>query len=256
MVIIHKPNKHPAPPAGRFKLIAPGAFFALWSVFLVQCTLFFSKESPSFSTPLITKNNDLPSNNDNPTQFLKSVQKNVDPPVQDAIYELYHKVTAERLHTIAEKHRTHYDSATPFPHIAIDNLFPDAIIQEVIREHPESSVASNGCIPGIQCFKTPKQNLKSAITQEDKMGMYTRVLFSFMKSSIFTTFLEELTGIKNILPDPHFRGSGLHFTGPGGNLDVHADFNKYQGYDLDRRVSHYWEDKCLFVDLCVHPRTF
>ena len=81
--------------------------------------------------------------------------------------------------------------------------------------------------------------MKSAIARETDMGMHTRVLFSFLKSSIFTTFLEELTGIKNILPDPHFRGSGLHFTGPGGSLDIHADFNKYEGYNLDRRVSYH-----------------
>lgn len=69
------------------------------------------------------------------------------------------------------------------------------------------------------------------------MGTYTRVLFSFLKSSIFTTFLQDLSGISNIIPDPHFRGSGLHFTSTGGSLDIHADFNMYKGYKLDRRVN-------------------
>ena len=217
--------------AGRFKHIISAVYFALWSVFLVRCTIHFSKESSS--SPTIIKDDQLL---DQP-QFSQST-KNIKPQGLGAIDELYHTVTAERLHGIAQKHRNHYDSATPFPHIALDNLFPDAIIQEVIREHPESSVASDGCVQGVQCFKSSTQNLKSAITQEAKMGMHTRVLFSFLKSSIFTTFLEELTGIKNIIPDPHFRGSGLHFTGTGGNLNIHADFNKYQSYNLDRRVSY------------------
>mmetsp|Transcript_56901 Transcript_56901/g.120803 ORF Transcript_56901/g.120803 Transcript_56901/m.120803 type:complete len:180 (-) Transcript_56901:257-796(-) len=51
-------------------------------------------------------------------------------------------------------------------------------------------------------------------------------------------FLEELTGIKNIVSDPHYWGSGLHFTdGDGGKLNIHADFNTLPGYQLDRRVN-------------------
>ena len=48
-----------------------------------------------------------------------------------------------------------------------------------------------------------------------------------MKSSTFVSFLEKLTGIQDIIPDPHYRGSGVHQTLPGGNLDIHADFNRY-----------------------------
>ena len=80
------------------------------------------------------------------------------------------------------------------------------------------------------------------------MGPYTRMLFAFMKSSSFILFLEELTGIKGILPDPHYRGSGLHITAPGGYLEVHANFNWYKTYKLDRRVNAFvylnddWQD--------------
>ena len=41
-------------------------------------------------------------------------------------------------------------------------------------------------------------------------------------------FLEALTGIAALIPDPQFRGSGLHFVGPGGRLAVHADFARYE----------------------------
>ena len=49
-----------------------------------------------------------------------------------------------------------------------------------------------------------------------------------MKSSAFLRFLEALTGIAALIPDPQFRGSGLHFVGPGGRLAVHADFARYE----------------------------
>ena len=93
---------------------------------------------------------------------------------------------------------------------------------------------------GVQCFhKSSDENesKKTAIHGESAMGPATRALFGLLKSSIFVEFLEKLTGIDDIIPDPHFRGSGLHQTDPGGFLRVHADFNRYERYGLDRRVN-------------------
>ena len=59
----------------------------------------------------------------------------------------------------------------------------------------------------------------------------------FPQSSTFVRFLEALTGVHDIIPDPHFRGSGLHQTTKGGKLDIHADFNRYARFGLDRRVN-------------------
>jgi Rps23 Pro-64 3,4-dihydroxylase Tpa1-like proline 4-hydroxylase len=104
-------------------------------------------------------------------------------------------------------------------------------------EHPES-ILKDGCIPGAErCFDLPEENKKSSINTDERMGTYTRILFSFLKSNTFTKFLEDLSGIPNLLPDPHFRGSGLHFTATGGSLDIHADFNRHPGNNLDRCVN-------------------
>jgi Rps23 Pro-64 3,4-dihydroxylase Tpa1-like proline 4-hydroxylase len=57
-----------------------------------------------------------------------------------------------------------------------------------------------------------------------------------------------LLGIADLIPDPHFRGSGVHQTLPGGYLSVHADFNRYEKYDMHRRVNAFiflnpnWQD--------------
>jgi hypothetical protein len=96
----------------------------------------------------------------------------------------------------------------------------------------------DGCIPGTErCYDSPEENKKSSINTDERMGTYTRILFSFLKSSTFTKFLEDLSGISNLLPEPHFHGSGLHFTASGGSLDIHADFNRHPGNNLDRRVN-------------------
>ena len=159
------------------------------------------------------------------------------PQEKNIIEELYEYCSPERLSKIAEEHKGAYASATPFPHTVIDGIFPMRFLRAVLEENPESNVI-NGCVRGAgACFRDPNQNKKSAIMSENYMGMYTKILFAVMKSSSFVTFLEQLSGIKNIIPDPHYRGSGLHFTVTGGNLNIHADFNTYRDYNLDRRLN-------------------
>lgn len=41
----------------------------------------------------------------------------------------------------------------------------------------------------------------------------------------FMRRLEKITGLRNLIADPSFRGGGLHCIRPGGHLDVHTDFN-------------------------------
>ena len=50
-------------------------------------------------------------------------------------------------------------------------------------------------------------------------------------------FLEKLTGIAGLIPDPHLRGGGLHEIRRGGSLGVHADFNFYKRLNLFRRLN-------------------
>ncbi|KAL7514221.1 hypothetical protein ACHAXN_013248 [Cyclotella atomus] len=172
-------------------------------------------------------------NNDLRGKYAKCINNNEEDGI---VKELFDALSPEKLRQLSTKFKSTYASAQPFPHIAIDDIFPLSIIQKVIQEHPESSL-KDGCIPGSMCFRAKTQSMKSGIDTDERMGTYTRLLFSFLKSSMFTKFLEDISGISNLLPDPHFRGSGLHFTATGGNLDIHADFNKYSGYNLDRRVN-------------------
>jgi hypothetical protein len=58
----------------------------------------------------------------------------------------------------------------------------------------------------------------------------------------FLEFLEQLTGIDGLIPDPHLTGGGLHMTPRGGRLGIHADFNVHQKLvhqklGLDRRLN-------------------
>jgi Rps23 Pro-64 3,4-dihydroxylase Tpa1-like proline 4-hydroxylase len=72
--------------------------------------------------------------------------------------------------------------------------------------------------------------------QETKSGL-VRNLFSELNGQAFLAFIEELTGIDNLIPDPYFLGGGLHETRRGGHLGVHADFNLHHKMGIERRLN-------------------
>lgn len=134
-----------------------------------------------------------------------------------AIQDLHVALSKERLQKIAYDYSSVYRKNLPFPHVAIDGIFPESFLKLVLQELAEPG--KDGCIDqSSSCFKAASQQMKSSIDEEEKMGMFTRMLFDKMKGSTFVQFLEELSGIDNIIADPHYRGSGLHFTAPGGTL--------------------------------------
>jgi hypothetical protein len=53
----------------------------------------------------------------------------------------------------------------------------------------------------------------------------------------FLEFLEAVTGIDKLVPDPYLEGGGLHASGPGGFLAPHTDFHVYTRLDLYRRLN-------------------
>ena len=58
-----------------------------------------------------------------------------------------------------------------------------------------------------------------------------------INSRKFLLFLETLTGIETINPDPYFMGGGAMSCGNGGFLNIHADFNFHHKLQLWRRCN-------------------
>lgn len=86
-------------------------------------------------------------------------------------------------------------------------------------------------------FENPREK-KLAEQKEIAFGAFTRYLLTAnFNSSVFLEFLESLTGITGLIPDPYFEGGGLHQIVPGGFLKVHADFNWHKQLKLDRRLN-------------------
>lgn len=58
-----------------------------------------------------------------------------------------------------------------------------------------------------------------------------------MKSRKFLLFLERLTGVSGLIPDPFGYGDGVHIIEKGGYLKVHTDFQFHKPLHLWRRVN-------------------
>ena len=134
-----------------------------------------------------------------------------------------------------------YRAAQPFPHIVIDDFVTDAISQQLQAgfppADPDLQARDNTDYVDRENKRLPAQINKLGIRNEQAFHPFVRHLLWELQSQPFMLFLERLTGIQNLLPDPRMLGGGTHQTLPGGLLRIHADFNKHRFYDLDRRIN-------------------
>lgn len=143
----------------------------------------------------------------------------------------------EALQARALEHKERYAGADPFPHAVIDHLLPDAVAEQVLGVFPEPRAPFwFDWTAGETTHQPRKQGLGHIRRLEGADPFLFSVLFAF-NSYPFVHFLETLTGIEGLIPDPHFHGGGLHQILPGGKLDVHADFNYHGGLRLYRRLN-------------------
>lgn len=124
-----------------------------------------------------------------------------------------------------------YCFADPFPHAVIDNFLPPEVVRMAIDGFPVRPVASDTVFEIGYAGQHKRQ-----ILPED-CGDSARRLFHFFNSAPFIGFLEELSSIHGLIPDPYFLGGGYHETGRGGYLGVHADFRINDRLHLTRRLN-------------------
>lgn len=143
-----------------------------------------------------------------------------------------------KLMELAAARHDEYCAAEPFPHCVIDDFLSlvhiDALLAVLPPADPEKQRQNNTAYDESE---KPVQWNKVGIQDEKYFSPLLRSLFRELNSWSFLRFLERLTGISSLLPDPSLRGGGIHQTGPGGLLQVHADFNQHPVYGLDRRMN-------------------
>lgn len=123
-----------------------------------------------------------------------------------------------------------YNAAKPFPHIIIDNFLPEDILEMCLAQLPSKTGRS-----GIQ-FDREQERFKTHFMPDD-LSSDLRGLFYAFNSRPFIRVLENITGIKGLIPDPFFLGAGIHETTQGGYLAIHADFNHHKPMNVERRIN-------------------
>jgi 2OG-Fe(II) oxygenase superfamily len=125
--------------------------------------------------------------------------------------------------------QTRYTTALPFPHIVLDNFLDEEMLEVCVREFPTTAERN-------AAYTRSQENLKVEFNPES-LSPPIRSLFHSFNSAAFVHFLENLTGIKGLIPDPWFVGGGFHEVAQGGHLNIHADFNYHEIMQLERRLN-------------------
>ena len=125
-----------------------------------------------------------------------------------------------------------YELNKPFSHIVLDNFIDEGLLKGVLDEFPDMDKARSKVE-----FNDSRE--KKAISRGfTDISPKAFNLISYLNSDLFLIYLQQITGIKELLiSDPYLLGGGYHETKKGGLLKIHADFNKHSHINLDRRVN-------------------
>jgi hypothetical protein len=123
-----------------------------------------------------------------------------------------------------------YVGAEPFPHIVIDDFLPAEVVEMCLAHFPTELPA------GAVTYDRAQERLKTQYLPET-LDEEVRTLFYGFNALPFIKLLENITGIKGLIPDPYFMGAGFHEIRNGGHLSVHADFNHHKPMNLERRIN-------------------
>ncbi len=131
---------------------------------------------------------------------------------------------------LAVENAEKYQNAAPFPHICFDNFLDEEVTRAVANAFPKPDDIE-------WVVRDNEYNLKKYQHDETKLPRAVREMLRELNSRQFVLFVETLTGIDNLIPDPYFIGGGAHLVARGDFLKVHTDFNWHHKLQAHRRVN-------------------
>ena len=146
-------------------------------------------------------------------------------PIDPDTLEITHQKAKEIGSSIAQD----YQSKTPYHYICIDDFLPPEVLERVRAEALEMGEKPAQNASGNEKLKTS--------FNPDRLPTYTKAVFHALNSRPFIQFLENMSGIKGLIPDPYYQGGGIHRTETTGFLDIHADFNHHSIMNVERRLN-------------------
>src|ERR1700722_10713530 len=109
-----------------------------------------------------------------------------------------------------------FREASPFPHVVVDDCL--RLEPAAVDEFPDAQWPYWNQLGHYEPAKMTCQERR--LIPEPWGGLIDQ-----LNSPETLSLLEEITGIRKLLPDPYLEGGGLHLSGPGGTLGMHTDFH-------------------------------
>jgi 2OG-Fe(II) oxygenase superfamily len=150
-----------------------------------------------------------------------------------SLFDVGRVIPSEKIAQNINVWRERYATNTPYPHIALENFFDPDLIKVLVANFPSPKLSDWKITHDATGHFEEKFNLSSY----ESIPSPLRLFIDILNSRPFVEFLEDLTGIDGLIPDPHLIGGGLHMLARGGRLGLHIDFNRHKKMRLDRRLN-------------------
>ena len=122
-----------------------------------------------------------------------------------------------------------YRTATPFPHLVLDDMVKAS--KDVMEHFPDPDW------PGWYQFADSYQRSKRQCTDVTVIPEPFKAMLAELNEPAMLQFLERVTDIAGVLPDPYLEGGGLHGSTGGGVLQPHTDFHLHRRLNLYRQLN-------------------
>jgi Rps23 Pro-64 3,4-dihydroxylase Tpa1-like proline 4-hydroxylase len=138
----------------------------------------------------------------------------------------------DRLERRAADLQRDFRAASPYPHAVIDDFLDPERAAAIARAFPAPDDDLAWDRFGAAGFE-----VKLGSAREERYPEPLRHAVHDLNSGPFIAFLERLSGIDHLLPDPHLVGGGIHLSRRGDHLGIHADFNWHEKLQAHRRLN-------------------
>jgi len=152
----------------------------------------------------------------------------VDPSHPESVKEGHRSpIALSELPLIASRYHETYLRARPWPHLVLEDLIDPGVI--AAAEAQELQRALNlELVTGNRMVKAQSTEVSGQAAQE--------ILDSLLTPE-FVSFLEGVTGIAGLIPDPSHAWAGIHVSPPGSSQALHRDFRLHPTNGLFHRVN-------------------
>ncbi|MEM8639429.1 MAG: 2OG-Fe(II) oxygenase [Cyanobacteria bacterium P01_G01_bin.54] len=128
-----------------------------------------------------------------------------------------------------DTYRQQFQNAKPFRHLVMDNFLEPEVAEAAFQRFP--AMAQMDSLKDMRQSKAQDPDL----SKFDEL--YQRIVFEHLQSPRLLRFLEQVTGMGILLPDPQLYASGLAQGENGSFLNVHIDNSSHPVQPWYRRLN-------------------